>query len=589
MSVLAELLESLGLSGVSNEDLPGALATALAGLDDETLETTLGSIRAAAAEIDPLTASDEDLDLLDRAASIIDGNGEDGTPLGILGEQNARDAVAEERAERARALAERINPPAPEGETADPPAVESASDPGVPAEVAPVDGSEGVPAIAAAAPARVTRVAARRPASMTPPVTAAGGERPKLSLVASANNPLHAPGTKLDPEQFADSIAEAFRMAEGYHGPAVKVPVATLALGHAADMYGETRTLKGDAEDNYVKVRNVVSQRAITAAGGICAPPQVIYDLPDLLGTTDRPVRDSLARFGADRGQVTILAPITLADVSGATGVSLWSNTTDTTPGGSTKPCLVMTCPAPTTTAIHAITKCLQVGNFRARFFAEQIQEWIDHLDVWHARFAERDMLTTIGAGSKAITTGKELGAAKDILVNLDKAVSQWRNRYRLPDTYRFRYICPRWVRDQMRADIARELPSYTLDERLAVADAQIERWFDVRGINTTWALEGETGQDYATQGVGAMIGFKATVVSYLFPEGTWLWLDAAGFDFGIVRDSTLISTNDYRIFSETFEGVAMYGVESWRITSTICVDGTTSGTIALTPCTTGS
>lgn len=546
----------------------------LSGLSDEELEQALADIRAASAEIDPLTASDADLDLLDRAASIVDGES------GIIAEQNTREEAAIERAERVRALAERINPPEP-GEPAEGEVPETV------AEVDPPEGEEGVPAVAASAPVRVTRAVARRPASMTPPVE--DHSRPQLSLVASANNPSFGPGQKLDAGQLADSVAQAFRMSESYHGAPVRVPIASISLGHAVDQYGDERTLRGDAEDNYRKVEAVVSRKAITASGGICAPPQVIYDLPDLLGTTDRPVRDSLARFGADRGQVTILAPITLADVSGGTGVSLWSNTTDTTPGGSTKPCLVMTCPSPTTTAIHAITKCLQVGNFRARFFAEQIQEWIDHLDVWHARFAERDMLTTIGAGSKALTVGQQLGTAKDMLTMIDRAVSQWRNRYRLPDTYRFRFMTPRWVRDQMREDIARELPSYTLDERLAVADAQIQRWFEVRGVNVTWLLEGETGQDYATQGGGAMQGVKTTVVSYLFPEGTWLWLDAAGYDFGIVRDSTLIATNDYRIFSETFEGVAMYGVESWRITSTVCPDGSTSGTIDINPCATGS
>ena len=45
--------------------------------------------------------------------------------------------------------------------------------------------------------------------------------------------------------------------------------------------------------------------------------------------------------------------------------------------------------------------------------------------------------------------------------------------------------------------------------------------------------------------------------------------------DLGIIRDSTLVGTNDYKMFVETFEGIAFVGVESLAVTSTIAVNGT--------------
>lgn len=567
MNPLAELLDALGAD-------PSALS-------DEALAQALTDIRAAAADIDPASATDEDLDLLDRAAGIVES---------FEAESDTRETAAVERAERAQALADRIAGPQGSNEDPDPVEVE---DPDAVVDPPEVEAPEGEPvAIAAAVRPRGGATAnARRPRAMTPEA-APSRDRPMASLVASANNPTVRAGEPMTELQVAESMIAAFSAARAYRGAAAKINIGGLGFRHPVEQYGEERTLRRDPEDNFRKIREVTGRRALAASGGICAPPVVRYDLPNLLGTADRPVRNALARFGADRGAVTTLAPITLADVdtTGAgAGVSIWSNTTDTTPGASVKPCLVMTCPDDSTTVVDAITKCLEVGNFRARFFPEQVQEWLDHLDVWHARFAEREMLDTIGTGSKHVTHGRILGTAKDILTMLDQATSEIRNVYRLPDSFRFRWMAPRWLRDQMRADLVRELPGGTHDERFATADADFARWLDIRGINPTWLLEGETGQDYGPQGTGGIQGFKATAVQYLFPEGTWLWLDAAGFDFGIVRDSVLNETNDYRIFSETFEAVHFHGVESWRIASTICADGSTSSTIDIDPCTTGS
>jgi len=67
---------------------------------------------------------------------------------------------------------------------------------------------------------------------------------------------------------------------------------------------------------------------------------------------------------------------------------------------------------------------------------------------------------------------------------------------------------------------------------------------------------------------------FKDTFVWYLFAEGTFLFLDGGTLDLGIIRDSTLVGTNDYKMFVETFEGIAKVGVESVQVTSTIQING---------------
>ncbi len=69
----------------------------------------------------------------------------------------------------------------------------------------------------------------------------------------------------------------------------------------------------------------------------------------------------------------------------------------------------------------------------------------------------------------------------------------------------------------------------------------------------------------------------------YLFPEGTFLFLDTGTLELGIVRDSVLNATNDFEIFGETFENVAFIGVESLAVSSAICDSGTVTLPVAVT------
>ena len=92
-----------------------------------------------------------------------------------------------------------------------------------------------------------------------------------------------------------------------------------------------------------------------------------------------------------------------------------------------------------------------------------------------------------------------------------------------------------------------------------------------------TWTLDtgSTTNMIWGTQSTGAMLKYPTTVEWFLFPEGTWLFLDGGSLDLGLVRDSTLNSTNDYMLFAETFESAAFVGVESLKVKSTVYADGT--------------
>jgi len=73
--------------------------------------------------------------------------------------------------------------------------------------------------------------------------------------------------------------------------------------------------------------------------------------------------------------------------------------------------------------------------------------------------------------------------------------------------------------------------------------------------VNVAWHLD-DTSM-FLVQAAGALNLYPATFSWLLFAEGTFLFLDGGTLDIGVVRDSTLVGTNDYIQFTENFEGVA--------------------------------
>ena len=340
-----------------------------------------------------------------------------------------------------------------------------------------------------------------------------------------------------------------------------------------------------DVEGNRAKINAVVSPEAIVAAGGLTAPVETSWDIFELGETSVRPVKDALAVFGADRGGLRFMTPPLLSDLEGA--VSVWTMQDDidaASPDGPNpvKPCLRVAAGTEVTVYTDAIPLCLTFGNLGARAYPELVQRHTELGMVQHARFAEIRLLTRIGALSTPVTADAELGAARDIFVQLEQAATAYRSRYRLDPKVPLRVLFPEWFKNALRADLTKQLPGDGRDGTFNLGEAEINKWFATRNINVSWFIDGETGQIFGEQAPGALLGFPKELIWYLFSEGTFVFLDGGVLDLGLVRDSTLNGTNDYKIFLETFEGVAKVGVESLRVTSKLAIKGSSSGTTAV-------
>ncbi len=332
--------------------------------------------------------------------------------------------------------------------------------------------------------------------------------------------------------------------------------------------YPESRTLSSDAESNMAKIDSVVGQEALVASGGHAAPFEVKYDIYAIGSTTVRPVRDALPRFQADRGGVRFVTPPSFAAGSYANAVGVWTAAVDADPQSATKTSLTVSAAQEQTVATDAVTLQLQFGNLMTRAYPELIARHNELALVQHAREAEQYLLGKIADGSTAVTTSSLIGFGRDFLVQVRRAATAYRSRHRISPDARLKVIIPAWIYDAMAADLALAMPG---DGTLSVSKAEIEGYLASLNVDLVASLDQNV---FGSQGATALVEFPDTFTWYLFAEGTFLFLDGGTLDLGIIRDSSLVGTNDYKMFVETFEGVAKVGIESLAITSTISVNG---------------
>jgi hypothetical protein len=383
-----------------------------------------------------------------------------------------------------------------------------------------------------------------------------------VAITAGADIPGYTAGSSMDSMSDVSVAMEkrlhALRRVNG--GDGEQHIVASITT-----QYPEGRTLTQDAESNWAKVQAVTGPEALVASGGHSAPFEVKYDIFGL-GTTARPLRDALPRFQADRGGIRFVTPPVLSSYANAVGIWTAANDSAETPNPSSKLSLTVSAASELTVATDAVTLQLQFGNLMSRAYPELIARHNELGLIQHAREAEGQILTRLTALSTAVTSTSLIGVARDFLVTLGRAAANYRGRHRLEADAPLRVIAPAWVKDAMVADLALAMPG----DNTLNAVAEIDGFIASRNINITYHIDDFTD----AQGASALNEFADTFVWYMFAEGTFLFLDGGTLDLGVIRDSTLVGTNDYKMFVETFEGVAKIGVESLKVTSTISVNG---------------
>jgi hypothetical protein len=321
------------------------------------------------------------------------------------------------------------------------------------------------------------------------------------------------------------------------------------------------------------RIHEIDKDFALIASGGLCAPVTPYYNL-QYISVPIRPVMGSLPSFMADRGGLRYARPAALSAVTTAVGII--TEEEDHAGGSSaTKSCQVIPCPPFQETDVDTIFHCLQFGNLGARAFPELVAQWNNLVLAAHARLAESNLLSSIDAFSTQVTAGAlGLGASATLFSQIMSAANGLRSRNRMDPDAVLRCMLPWWSVDLIVSDVIR-----SQFQRFDTDRAAVTALLRSCGIEPTFYIDSAAGREqvFGTQADGPLLPFPENVVWYLFPEGSFLYLDSGMLELGIVRDSVLNKTNDFQIFGETFEQVAFIGVEALAVESRVCDSGTVS------------
>lgn len=391
-------------------------------------------------------------------------------------------------------------------------------------------------------------------------------------LVAAAGVPDTRPGEQLDPESFTRIMLKQARRL----GPPKHQSGGTeerYLLASAQFPFPEERRLTSDLESNARKIRALKNTegRSLVASGGLCAPATNIYSIPQF-AVTSRPVRDALPSFNADRGAVNVPVPTTLA--SAANAITIITEANDALGGTfATKSCLDQTCLEYVETAVTIISHCREYGNLNARSWPESVTFENELTMAEHARVAEGYLLDRIKSLSINVTSADVYSTTHDLIYAITRTAASIRYILRTGENVRLRALLPSWVPDMMVADIAatqfdRFRSRAFVTQILRDAGIEPSFYLDTPSTGTTQAFADETAS--------AIDDFPDVIQFAVYVEGAFIHVDGGSLELGLVRDSTLNSTNDFQMFGETFENVALLApaqAARW-VSATVCPSG---------------
>lgn len=491
--------------------------------------------------------------------------------------------------------------PADPAPTPDP---EPAADP-APEPTPPADPESSTPAADPAMAAATTPISTPLPDPSPLPTSAA----PPIRLTAAGDVQGFSAGQPIPVERLGEAYttkANAFTMAR----TPGKVGVATLewdypedrrlSSSNSADVNSkivEAAVLAAQEETNRTleQIRNAGKDmeklRVLTAAGGLCAPVAVRYDL-FTLGSEARPLRDSLTRFGATRGGIMFNTPPVLTDVDGAVNIYTLQDDIDALGDDGTvgapypKDCLRVECGPLITETVDSVVLCMIVGQFMRMTNPERFQATWQLGRVLHARKAETKLWNKLVDLALDLHDSARNSATRGLLEIIGRNVEQYRDRHRIDFATPLRVRMPSWLVTLMQIDLMWQAPG---DDKLGVTRAEIARY--LAGFNTavTFVMDGQAasqGNTYVqTDGQANPFPTEADII--ISVDGTLLFLDLGRLDFGTeIRDFGLIRSNDSGAFFETFEGLANVGPDFHRIAvADICATGETTGPDATVTC----
>jgi hypothetical protein len=517
----------------------------------------------------------------------------------LLAESSVRAQRAAERVEAATVLAGKVHPADPDENTEDEEGDSSEVTDETPAEgeTAP---EEIAVAASAAEPARkeirvnLSGLRSRQPSYTPPPSQPAEGQPLRVQdvILAAGEGSGFNQGEGIDWLQVGQIID---RRLSNFNGN--KFEAAARAGDHLRQQLGiatirkpfDPKLVLDSNDPSHVDevLRYAMSEArlpggSLVAAGGWCAPSEIIYDLFEM---ESRDGLVSVPEINIARGGIRWTVGPLFSDIYSSTGFTV-SEADDIagkyvagpypTPATTgSKPVYQVDCPDFEEKRLNLSGLIISAGLLQQRGYPEVIARTTRGALVAHDHKMSVNVITALVAGSTAVTmTAAQVGATAPLLDSIEKQVEHYRYSLRLSRNTTLEAILPYWVHGVVRSDLSRRLGTDL--SPLSVTDAMIDDWFTQRGIRPQFVYD---WQPLDTTSAANFKTWPATVSFLLYVAGTWVKGGSDVITLDTIYDSVLLGNNDYTaLFSEEGWLVAKIGPDSRVVTVALNPSGRLAG-----------
>lgn len=395
-------------------------------------------------------------------------------------------------------------------------------------------------------------------------------ERPSVVIAAAVDVPQFYVGQRLDPVTLADAIHNKARMLGDSRGAQTVYPVATVErpFHPEYDLDGLDNAGQWDA------IAAGAAPSALTAAGGWCAPSEIVYDLFEVECTSETLFQ--LPQFRVTRGGVRF--PVFTPYDEDLDPGFVWTeqDDIDAVTGTGTKPCVRIPCPTFTEVRLDATGLCVTAGNLIDRAYPEQVRWFLNRAMRAYERNNALRKLTAVLADVASATVTDTIAATGAIVDALLLQAASYRQLHGLCQGERLDVIAPSWLADVVKADIAHQQFTFSGQGSLPT-DEQVNAWFAAANLNIRYI---DNWQNFATQPTLAWPGTVQVLIEY---PGSYVEFNGGRLDLGVIRDSTLNATNDFTaLWFEEFYAIGRRGPQGRLVTIDIDVNGAVGARVAL-------
>jgi len=259
--------------------------------------------------------------------------------------------------------------------------------------------------------------------------------------------------------------------------------------------------------------------------------------------------------------------------------------------GGSPyKECIHIDCPdEPLTCSQEAVYKCVTIGNFQAISHPEYVNAWQQYMDIWFD--IERDARALNSFIAEATAQDHLLTAASpefNALTNLKDIFHRllaFERSARHSPNLSFNIVAPDWFGGPLALDVM--LHTFGTLDNLRTTPAGAMALASTDGIRmSTYCTEtwgsgtGHVNQVFDPIGSGTVPDWPAKARLLMYPDGAVFKKTAGDLQIGLRE--TLMKTNDFGMFQESFEKVCYRG-DVYVLDVEICANGATGAPVAVT------